>query len=59
MAAQLKKIKKGGRKKRKARPKELTGYHSNWEYKLHTGLLSKWQHHPTEEHIIKYVIRSL
>jgi len=44
------------RKKRKARPKELTKYHSNWEYKLHTGLLSKWQHHPTEENIIQYVV---
>ena len=53
------KVNKGTRKRRKARPKEkevAVGYHSNWEYKLHMGLLSSWEHHPQEENIINYVI---
>ena len=46
--------KKGYRKKRKVRPKEknvVKGYDSNWEYVLHTGLLSKWEHHPKSQEV--------
>ena len=44
------------RKPRKARPKEKgvpKGYDSKWEYKLHQGILSTWEHH---EGLIRYTI---
>ena len=44
------------RKPRKARPREKNvpkGYDSKWEYKLHQGVLSTWQHH---EGLIRYTI---
>ena len=44
------------RKPRKIRPREKNvpkGYDSNWEYSLHKGILSNWNHHGK---MIDYII---
>ena len=51
-----KKIKKGLRKPRVKRPVEkevVTGYDSNWEYELHSGILDGWSFHVDK---INYVV---
>ena len=51
-----KKIKKGFRKPRVKRPVEkevVTGYDSNWEYELHSGILDGWSFHVDK---IDYVV---
>jgi hypothetical protein len=42
------KIRKGMRPQRVKRPKEknvVSGYDSNWEYELHSGILNEWSFH--------------
>lgn len=44
----MKPIKKGYRKAKVKRPTEknvITGYDSNWEYELHSGILDSWSFH--------------
>ena len=44
----MKPIKKGYRKAKVKRPTEknvVTGYDSNWEYELHSGILDSWSFH--------------
>ena len=51
------KVKSGKRKRRVPRPVEknlVTGYDSNWEYVLHQGILSDWDHH--NETPVDYIV---
>tara|TARA_R110000824_G_scaffold167194_2_gene344034 strand:- start:2658 stop:3131 length:474 start_codon:yes stop_codon:yes gene_type:complete len=51
------KIKSGARKRRAIRPKEkkpIVGYDSNWEYVLHTSILTDWKHH--KEKPVDYIV---
>ena len=51
------KVKSGKRKRRVPRPVEknlVTGYDSNWEYVLHQGILSDWDHH--NERPVDYIV---